>query len=234
MSDFIDELTQDIRDREPDSAVVRRSRWVTRRLRRYAVGNWIWSYVGLTARNFLAPTLVVAGTIALIAGFAGWSTVPWQVWLVSPAIGWIAAGAYAYRDKPPRSMTAGELIIARRNIKREIAELEREQVTVLKGADEQPGVLLKQEDLRHLLGHCEMVCRDIAAIDASSAEALRDAAARVAKDSFGDYRYGAIEFPVGPNPPAALIARNLGSWIAAAQEITDVLAPPGHPSPYDR
>jgi hypothetical protein len=170
--------------------------------------------------------------MALAISITGWSSVPNLVWIAPPILGLLAAGGYAYRDKPERSSpTVGQIAIWRRNTQQDIAELRREQDHLLNRAQEEADALIRREDLDHLLAHCEFICTDIATFDQASANALRDAAARISNESAGGWR-GSIIFPSAENPPA-LVARNLGGWIAAATDIVDVFAPPlrGAPLP---
>ena len=230
MSDYIEDLVLDIRSRM-NSQPNNERRSLRTFLSRFSVRGWLRSYLALLLRRWVAPTLALSGMMALAISTAGWSSVPNLVWIAPPILGLLAAGGYAYRDKPaPRSPTVGQIAIWRRNTQHDIAELRREQVHLLDRAQEQADALIRREDLNHLLAHCEYICTDVAIFDEASANGLRDAAARIPNESIGGWR-GSVTFPSAENPPALLVARNLGGWIAAATDIVDVFAPPTRGGP---
>lgn len=227
MDDYTEELAQKLNRRVHDQRNENNSTVLKRVLARYYLKGWIGRYLIRVSINWLTPTLAVSGLMALAISIAGWSVVPKWVWFIPPLIGLFFGGAYAYRDKePPRTVTAGQMAIFRRGMRQAIGELQREQRQLLGKSEEQRNASLKRADLNHLLAHCEIICQEIAAFDSESADTLRDAATRIDKEVIGGRR-GAVIFPTGENPNALLVARNLDSWIRAATDIIEVLAPQG-------
>jgi hypothetical protein len=93
-------------------------------LSRFSIRGWFRSYDVLLLSKLAAPTLALSSLMALAISIAGWSSVPNIVWIASPTLGLIAAGGYAYRDKPaPPSPTVGQIAIWRLNTQHDIAEL---------------------------------------------------------------------------------------------------------------